>query len=329
MCAMSVKERAALKPWRQDNVIMNEMEVLITDFGFNLNQFVEYACKMDISIFSPTKGALERPNVYQYFKDRPVPLYALWKLANHLRVFEIEIPPEDQRLEEYQDRAKRIQDEVFQYILENRSSPHTLRPVIRDIFKPLTVLDLEHFFDGLYRFSFSERVWAFWLCYACLHRDAQEDILELMAEARIAPKDHTRYLMELHNWERDVNAPIVLKVKKALERYYAPSKNNTEEERRKKLIDTFTDIVQDYPYPCGCDDIIVHIMERTEHNLDFDDWTVLSTYKMLCATLDMEQQQRIDQAMVSYITDKSSLNVKCPAKLAREYYLRFHSSNSL
>lgn len=106
-------------------------------------------------------------------------------------------------------------------------------------------------------------------------------------------------------------------------------KKNTQNEKRKLSRQERKQIVQDYPYPCGCDDIIVHIMERTEHNLDFDDWTVLSTYKMLCATLDMEQQQRIDQAMVSYITDKSSLNVKCPAKLAREYYLRFHSSNSL
>ena len=326
---MGIKEKNALKPGRRDKVIMEEIEALITDFGFNINQFVEYACEMDVAIFSPNKGALDRSNTYQYFIDRPVPLHALWKLANHLRSFEVEIPPEDQRLEEYQDRAKRIQDEAFQYIIENKSNPRTLRPIIRDIFKPQAVLTLERFFEGISIFSFSERVWAFWLCYACLHRDAQEDILELMAEAHIAPKDHTRYLMKLHNWERDVNAPIVLKVKKALERYYDPSKNNTEEERRKKLIDTFTDIVQDYPYTCGCDDIIVHIMERTEHNLDFDDWTVLSTYKMLCATLDMEQQQRIDQAMVSYITDKSSLNVKCPAKLAREYYLRFHSSNSL
>ena len=200
---MGIKEKNALKPGRRDKVIMEEIEALITDFGFNINQFVEYACEMDVAIFSPNKGALDRSNTYQYFIDRPVPLHALWKLANHLRSFEVEIPPEDQRLEEYQDRAKRIQDEAFQYIIENKSNPRTLRPIIRDIFKPQAVLTLERFFEGISIFSFSERVWAFWLCYACLHRDAQEDILELMAEAHIAPKDHTRYLMKLHNWERD------------------------------------------------------------------------------------------------------------------------------
>lgn len=145
---MGIKEKNALKPGRRDKVIMEEIEALITDFGFNINQFVEYACEMDVAIFSPNKGALDRSNTYQYFIDRPVPLHALWKLANHLRSFEVEIPPEDQRLEEYQDRAKRIQDEAFQYIIENKSNPRTLRPIIRDIFKPQAVLTLERFLRG-------------------------------------------------------------------------------------------------------------------------------------------------------------------------------------
>ena len=60
-----------------------------------------------------------------------------------------------------------------------------------------------------------------------------------------------------------------------------------------------------------------------------EDERVRQHYEQEKSINEREAQQRIDQAMVSYITDKSSLNVKCPAKLAREYYLRFHSSNSL
>ena len=57
---MGIKEKNALKPGRRDKVIMEEIEALITDFGFNINQFVEYACEMDVAIFSPNKGALDK-----------------------------------------------------------------------------------------------------------------------------------------------------------------------------------------------------------------------------------------------------------------------------
>lgn len=324
---MVAKKKAAPSWGRQDKDILKDMELLLTDFGFKLNQFAEFASEMEAH--EDVKGGLDRSNIYQYFKDRPIPLYALWKLARHLCGFEIELSPEDLRLPEYQSRAKLIQDEAIQYVIKNKYNPHTVRPVIREILKGRSVLDLEQFFEGIYVLDYSERTWAFWLCFACLNLKTKRTVFDLLGEARLSPKDYTRYLILFHRWEAEVYAPIALKLKKAVALYNDPAQDKTDDTRRKKLLDTCTDILQDYSYPPDCEDKAIRLLERTEHDLNGEDCAILATYDLLCATLDGEEQRKIDRVMEEYILDEERRDQQCPEILWMDYYHRFHDNNSL
>lgn len=315
----------------KDTELMIETAAFLETFGVTKGQFVAFI--LGFETWNGNTFPSEPANYYHYFKGCPIPLTKLFVIGQVLLAFEIEFPEDDPRLEDYRSGAKQIYWKICDYIDSVQNGPFYLRQAFRTILRGMSEHEIDRLFSSLYVFSLPDRVWYFWACYYCLDYQAQEKVEQLMTGAKVTPKNYASKLTMLHMWEEETGQPFQMKYNKLRQTYRkSEDKNAAWMLYTKKL----AALLEKYPFAipnkASC------FAERYSHPLNYDDWAILSTYSLLCSSIDLVEQKRLDETMLAYLSDSNNWRLiessrgtmrKIPAQQVNYYERAFRDSNFL
>lgn len=292
-----------------DTAIMQEIEAFLGDYGFSRTSFIDFMIKMEEDEKENAhddKPYLDRGNCNKYFNGRSVPLYNLLKISDYLCCFEWELEQNDSRLDQYRERAKKIKEDIIDYIVKNRNTSKSVPAEIREVLDRMEDEEIDALFRSLYVFSMSERLWTFWACYSCLHYAAQEAIMEKLSGFIVPPIVYTDSLYRFHVWETEVNVPLRAEFEKRYKKYQEQSKVG-EADARKQFIEALVKMLKAYPF--AFQDTVRYFEERATQRPDRGDMPVLTAYSLMCSTLDSAEQTEIDRAIMEYLRDSGNWRI--------------------